>query len=143
MLGTALPQGSDFAGLFTGSDIVASAETKSGKCGDNATWEYDSESQKLSIIGSGDMYDYASGKAPWYSFHEDVKSVEIAEGITSIGDCTFYYLINNEQISIPSTVTSIGEFAFYQNNKTKTIEFAQNSSLKTLKTTAFSYCAAL
>ena len=60
MLGTALPQGSDFAGLFTGSDIVASAETKSGKCGDNATWEYDSESQKLSIIGSGDMYDYAS-----------------------------------------------------------------------------------
>ncbi len=143
MLGTALPQGSDFAGLFTGSDIVASAETQGGKCGDNATWEYDSDSKKLSIIGSGDMYDYASGKAPWYSFHEDVKSVEIAEGITSIGDRTFYYLINNEQISIPSTVTSIGEFAFYQNNKTKTIEFAQNSSLKTLKTTAFSYCAAL
>ena len=43
MVGTALPSGSDFTGLFGGSVMSASAQTTSGECGENATWEFDSE----------------------------------------------------------------------------------------------------
>ncbi len=38
-----IPAGSDFTGLFGGSVMSASAQTTSGECGENATWEYDSE----------------------------------------------------------------------------------------------------
>ena len=35
------------------------------KCGDSLTWEYDSESETLSILGAGDMWNYESGKSPF------------------------------------------------------------------------------
>jgi hypothetical protein len=38
MVGASVPSGSDFSQFFTGTGIVASAQTQSGTCGDNATW---------------------------------------------------------------------------------------------------------
>lgn len=78
--------------------ITASAaeEVASGECGDNATWSLD-DSGKLTIGGSGDMYDYmywepniGKTQAPWQEYYDSIKTVEIAEGITKIGNYSFY-----------------------------------------------------
>ena len=103
----------------------ASEIVDSGTCGPNLTWELDDEG-RLTISGTGDMWDYGAGPAhgPWYddSYYntEDdddgndrIKYVSIGEGVTSIGDYAFRGCDNLTAIyRMPSSVTSIGAFAF-------------------------------
>ena len=112
MVGTALPSGSDFTGLFGGSVMSASAQTTSGECGENATWEFDSETGKLTISGTGAMYDYDGMNMPWIEEIENIKSIEIGEGITAIGRWAFTNAENAASVTIPDGVTTIGEAAF-------------------------------
>lgn len=72
------------------------------------TWSYDTTSKTLTITGSGAMADYQQNTHPW---PDKVSHVEIAEGITSIGNRAFQYTSISE-INIPNTVTSIGDGAF-------------------------------
>lgn len=48
-----------------------------------------------------------------YGEYDKVTSVEIPNGITSIGDRTFDGYTKLSSVAIPDSVTSIGEFAFY------------------------------
>ena len=60
----------------------------SGKCGENATWEYDPDTCKLTISGTGAMYDYnwdANSNYPRKDYAEKITSAEIEDGITYIG----------------------------------------------------------
>ncbi len=92
-----------------------------GKCGDNLTWSYDTGTKKLTISGTGDMYNYStkyvdgiwSTTAPWGSYASYVTSVVINPGVTSIGQYAFYYCTSIESITIPDSVMSIGNSAFY------------------------------
>ena len=64
MVCASVPSGSDFSQFFTGSEIVASAETLSGECGANATWELsdtddDGTPDKLTISGTGNMAEFS------------------------------------------------------------------------------------
>lgn len=91
--------------------MTASAEIKSGSCGNNAKWSLDTETGLLSITGSGRMMDYGYPPAPWYDYRSIVKSASIGDQITSIGkyafDCS-----NLTSVTIPNSVTEIGEGAF-------------------------------
>lgn len=86
--------------------VVASGTC--GAAGDNLTWTLDSDGL-LTISGSGEMKKYF---LPWEDYKEDIKKVKINNGVTSIGggfaECT-----NLTSITIPNTVISIGQFAFY------------------------------
>ena len=82
----------------------------SGTCGENLTWELDLETGTLTISGTGEMADYFNNN-PWYS-NDNIKSVIIEDGITSIGDDAFYKCKNLTFVSIPGSVTSIGDGAF-------------------------------
>ncbi len=105
--------------------------TKAGKCGDDLTYtlyevpvvddEYGAYNAKYLIIeGTGDMYDYnyAGGyygdyTAPWLSYSHCIDNVIISEGCTHIGDYAFtecYY--GPMEITLPSTLKSIGKYAF-------------------------------
>ena len=69
---------------------LAADVVKSGTCGaegdgSNLTWTLDSEGL-LTISGSGAMYDYYN-YVPWDGSR--IKSVEITEGVTSIGNKAF------------------------------------------------------
>ena len=148
MVGTAIPSGSDFTGLF-GSEITASAATiiDGGECGDNATWSLDSDG-KLVIEGNGYMYNYVSGldpystNAPWDKYKSIINSIEIAEGVKSIGNYAFYcYDIN--KVSIPASVETIGSFAFFYNTDLSELNIAKGSMLKKIDDNAFSYCSNL
>lgn len=85
----------------------------SGTCGENVTWTLDSEGL-LVISGTGEMTNYTRGNmAPWYSKRENIVSVIIANGVTSIADYAFYNCATIENVEIPDSVTSIGQDAFY------------------------------
>lgn len=71
------------------------------KCGDSLTWEYDSESETLSILGAGDMWNYESGKS---TFNFNVKKVVFSKDITSIGDYAFYKCPISSGIELPASL---------------------------------------
>ena len=102
------------ANLFGSAAITASAEeAASGQCGENAFWSFDTATGKLTISGTGAMKDYYdNGDQPWNDYRENITSVEIENGVTSIGKNTFFYCKSLTSITIPDSVKSIGEDAF-------------------------------
>ena len=105
--------------LMTLLPMVAWAD-ESGTCGDNLTWTYYESTHSLVIAGSGDMYDYSFEEigseyvttAPWNKYRNDIVSVTMPEGMTSIG--TYAFLNCSSLLSVPigKNVKSIGNSAF-------------------------------
>ncbi|MGM9809538.1 MAG: leucine-rich repeat protein [Paludibacteraceae bacterium] len=104
--------------------IALHANVVSGTCGDNLTWSYDTETQALTIEGTGDMTNYVSEDywepggeqtftvAPWYSVRSNITSLTLPDGLTSIGTYAFYKCTNLTSVTIPNTVTCIWDYAF-------------------------------
>ncbi len=89
--------------LLTGT---VSAEKASGTAGD-LNWTL-SDTGALTISGTGEMTE-----APWRSEYADqINSVVIKKGVTSIGTQAFIYCTSLTSVSIPDTVTKIGNSAF-------------------------------
>lgn len=71
------------------------------------------EDGELQIFGEGDMYDYENVEdTPWYSYADTITSVQIEDGVTSIGDNSFKGLKKLTDVTIADSVTTIGENAF-------------------------------
>ena len=112
----------------------------SGTCGDNLTWSYDGSTtsnnfrNKLTINGTGDMYDYSYSygtslsTAPWSSFSKFIKEIEIGNNVTGIGKYAFYGC-SVASITVPNSVVTIGDYAFYGCNNLANITLG-NSLLK-------------
>ena len=135
----ALPEGT-----FTHStSIRVSAENAptSGKCGENVYWSLDDKGV-LTISGTGKMYDYDSwhSYSPFYQ-RDDIKSVVIKSGVTSIGDDVFFFCQNLTIISIPKSVTSIGNAAFNYCTRLKIITIPDN--VTNIGARAFQFCESL
>ena len=129
----------DSAGFTSFTAGVESANI----CGDNLTWSIDNG--VLTISGTGDMYNYScSYVAPWYHEKDNITSIVIEDGVTSIGSYAFILLENVTSVSIPETVTSIGTCGFYGCSSVTSIEiptgvtsipfygFAECTSLETV-----------
>lgn len=85
----------------------------SGTCGDNLTWRLD-DAGLLTISGSGDMTGYMFTNAPWYDYRDSIRSVLVANGVTSIGTYAFYYDYNYlSKVSLPESLKTIGAVAFF------------------------------
>ena len=103
------------AGLLGGfgSVVVQAAEiVDSGTCGENLTWTFDSEGV-LTIRGSGDMYNYPE----WDDWGQDVyylaKKIRVEEGVSSIGDAVFNAFSSVSEVSLPSSLRTIGIESFW------------------------------
>lgn len=70
----------------------------------------------------------------------NIDSVEIEEGIQTIGNEAFKRCELMKTIYIPSTVTEIGYKAFYEDGALRNVNFAENSQLTTIGEFAFAYC---
>jgi len=87
------------------------AEEIGGNCGSNLSWNLDTATGTLTITGQGAMTygDYA----PWSDYSYDITNVVIGEGVTTVSYNAFQGMLNLHTVSLPSTVRSIGEYAFY------------------------------
>jgi len=90
------------------SFITASAATEeSGTLGANITWELD-DNGTLTISGSGDIPSDLS-----QLYNEEIKSIVINNGITTIGDMAFANFKNLTSVILSDSITNIGYAAFY------------------------------
>ena len=67
--------------------IADFAQSFSGQCGDSLYWELIETT--LHITGTGEMYNYTSDTAPWKLLVSSIKSLTIAEDVTSIDGSAF------------------------------------------------------
>ena len=112
-----------------------------GKAGDNIDWYWSDMSQKLSFSGTGAMWDVEDpGFTSWYKDCNEAVKIEIGEGITHVGNNTFYGYIHCKNISLPSTLQSIGEDAF---RATIITSLELPNKLKTIGANAFNDCDGL
>ncbi len=86
--------------------------TLNGSCGTNLTYSYNIATSTLTINGIGDMANYYASSVPWYSYRELISQVIIDNSVTSIGNYAFYNFRNLTSIEIPENVKSIGQNAF-------------------------------
>lgn len=102
---------------------AGASAAKSGKCGKNLTWTISGGT--LTISGTGAMENYKES-APWLPYMNDIHTIVVKKGVTTIGNYAFSseYESENEEdeedpvkiitstVKLPSTLTSIGDFAF-------------------------------
>ena len=88
---------------------VGAQADSSGSCGTNARWSY--SNGVLTISGSGAMSNYTDGKQPWNSVATKVQTVQVEEGITSIGDYAFKGMSSLTSVQLPEGIKTIGKYA--------------------------------
>ena len=113
----------------------------SGECGEAVTWKLNAEN-KLTISGEGAITDFAnSTSVPWYSYKSTITELAIEDGISHIGNWSFYECRNVTSVTIPDSVTSIGSDAFKSCSRLTSVTIPD--SVTTLGTGAFNFNSAL
>ena len=111
--------------------------TTSGQCGDNLYWAYNNN--VLTFSGSGDMYNYDNyyNPVPWKLFVNEVENVVFASEMTSIGSYACANMANLSHINIPSSVQTIGNYAFANINNRAISNIVLPSNIVTIGDYAF------
>ena len=102
------------ARISSGAEVVAD-----GISGDVSWTLYDDGTLVIgeTITGSGKMADYPRSNArPWWRINnvvylQQITSVIVKEGVTSIGDYAFFYMQKLTNLELPDSITSIGDSA--------------------------------
>lgn len=119
--------------------IAGSSEALSGQCGDELTWSL-YENGTMVIRGTGVMWDFDSDdmdghhRPPWDLL--PTRTIILEEGVTTIGMNAFLSCPVN-QLSIPSTLTTIGKWAFFGCTKLENILIPEG--VTTIGLQAFAY----
>jgi hypothetical protein len=118
------------------SQVVGSGTT--GSC----TWTLTGTAGNytLTISGNGAMANY-SDYGPWYSHRSDIKTLDIQQGVTTIGNWAFYECSGLTSVTIPNSVTTIGTFAFYNCSGLTSVTIG--NSVTTIGNGAFGWCIGL
>ena len=143
--------------LLPGTVWAAQETTTSGTCGDNVTWDYDVNTETLTISGTGAMYDYdcewGENPPPYLIWNKPpytesgnndhfIRSVVVSEGITHIGKEAFGsftslgVLSELQNVQLPSTLETIGYCAFTSASSLTSISLP--SGLRSIGAYAFS-----
>ena len=140
----------EFEPVPTPTPTVVASGNCGAKVGDeygtNLTWKYYSDNS-LVIEGSGAMADFEFSYAtfdmdyPWISYRNQITSVSVGEGITTIGNSAFSEFTNLQSISLPSTLQTIGSTVFYYCEKLPSITIPAN--VTSIGRSTFSYCELL
>lgn len=100
--------------------VEPGAKLTGGAAGDGSgvTWQLtentdDPSTYTLTIRGSGAMENYLmSSNQPWRSFRDQITSVVVSPGVTSIGNLAFTRFSKLIHVDIADSVVSIGEGVF-------------------------------
>ena len=129
--------------------VESGAKLTGGAAGDGSdvTWHLtentdDPSTYTLTISGSGAMENYlTSGHQPWHSFRDQITSVVVSPGVTSIGNLAFALSRNIIHVDIADSVVSIGEQAFFKCSSLTNITVPQ--SVTYIGVNAFDSCTKL
>lgn len=89
--------------------ITVKPSADSIQVGDNAYAEI--EGDTLYIRGSGDMYDFTKESLPKYCSNTNIEKIFFDEGITRVGNYSFYEMENVKEIHFSDSITYIGMLA--------------------------------
>lgn len=129
--------------------VKPGATLTGGAAGDGSgvTWQLtentdDPSTYTLTIRGSGAMEDYlTSGHQPWRSFRDQITSVVVSPGVTSIGNLAFTRFSKLIHVDIADSVVSIGEGVFSDCSRLTDITVPQ--SVTYIGVNAFDSCTNL
>lgn len=119
----------------------------SGKCGDNARWEYDQATKTLTISGTGPMWDWNQRtyeNTPWSKFKDEIETIKIGYGITNTGRYAFCYMSALKNLEFLTnedgftTVETIGGYCFCWYNQLTTLTLPEG--VRFIAGRAFSRC---
>lgn len=129
--------------------VEPGAKLTGGAAGDGSdvTWRLTentdgSSTYTLTISGSGAMEDYLmSSNQPWCSFRDQITSVVVSPGVTSIGNLAFTRFSKLIHVDIADSVVSIGEGVFSDCSSLTDIKIPQ--SVTYIDANAFESCTNL
>lgn len=136
-------------------DVSTAFAATSGNCGanfggTNAKWSLNTSTGVLTISGKGatkDCGNVGSNQAPWKDSRDKIKSIVVEEGITALGRYMFYKCEVAESVSLPSTLTAIGDTKFLEYGTFVDCKALTNvtlpSKLQTIGHAAFKGCSSL
>ena len=118
----------------------------SGTCGKDITWNFDTETGTLTLTGTGNTKTYQSDgvlsrQAPWAHLREQITTIVVGEGITSLYPGPFCHCTSLTSVSLPSTLVNISDDAFYGCTSLTEIELPAN--LKDIHSHVFEGCTSL
>lgn len=123
--------------------FTASAEVASGTLGENGniSWSFDTETCELIISGTGAMpYNQSLDFVPWADFRDEIVTVTIGEGVTSVGSYSFKNCTSLKNVYISNTVHTISYSAF---ERTSIESIVIPDSVTHILSGAFRYCELL
>ena len=119
---------------------IGSCPIASGSCGEELTWELSCD-YELSISGAGALAIPTEDNSPWYHYRNIIKSVNLADGVTSICDYAFYNCSALTSVTIPNSVTNTGARAFSGCSGLTSVTIGNN--VTNIGDYAFSDCSSL
>lgn len=112
------------------------------------TYNYDESTKTLTISGEGitnvsgeSIWDDDFVSAPWSKLANDVETLVIEDGITSVGNLAFANFVKLGKVVLPSTVESLGVASFEGCNSLVDIDLPEG--LKQLGAECFFECESL
>ena len=117
-----------------------SAIIASGTCGDNLNWILGNVGV-LAISGTGEMWDYCDGITPWNAHRDSIIGISIKSGVTSVGDSAFVNCDKLKSVIIPDGVATIGASAF--NACSSLMYITIPSGITTIENSVFQGCSSL
>jgi len=103
--------------------FATDAPVANGTAGEGVTWVLDSDGT-LTISGTGEM-DTEWYSPPWENYSDLIKNIVVEEGITAVSKTSFAYAENLVTVSLPSTLTYISGWSFYDNYALEEINVAE------------------
>ena len=112
---------------------------------EKVSWHFDGATGTLTFSGTGPLAEEEAETADvidydWHELSSDVTSIVMEEGITRIPNMAFYGFEGVTEVSLSSTVKSIGALAFWSCNFS-TLELPEG--LENIESYAFSMCKKL
>ena len=122
------------------NDHADNETVASGSCGDEVFWSLDATGF-MRIWGSGPMNSYdLENPQPWYDLKDNINTVNIEEGVTSIGASVFAGTKSLREISFSNNLHVIGKRAF-QNSGIRMLILPDN--VQSIDDYAFQGCESL
>ena len=129
----------------TGVSVKVDAELENlgrGNCGaggvndSSVRWILTSDGT-MTISGTGAMAMWEAEEYPWQELRDQIRSVVIRTGVTTVGSYAFSDCNNLETVKFPNTLTTIGEGAF-MNSPLRDVVIPD--SVRTIESSAFAGC---